>query len=671
MKRSKLARLMAFGILSCIALSAAPLKDRDDLTKRSLVDLMDIEVTSVSKKEQKMSQAASAVFVITQDDIHLSGATNIPDLLRMVPGVDVAQINSSKWAISVRGFNGQYSNKLLVLIDGRTVYTPTLSGVFWDAQDVPLDNIDRIEVLRGPGATVWGANAVNGVINIITKRASDTQGGLLNPGGGTSNLGFGTARYGGKLGSNAAYRVFADGFARNHSPDSTGQNGNDDWSIVHGGFRIDATASARDSITVAGDGQTGTAGELVNTIVSILPPVNGTLPLDDRFSGWNLLSRWDHVGSPHSETSLQAYFDRSSRGDTTYGIGLSTFDLDFQHHVSVSDRHDVVWGMGYRVSSDKTLTTSRISFNPVSRTTQLFSAFVQDEITIVPDRVYFSLGAKLERNDYTGFGLQPSARIGWTPSKKNTFWMAVSQAERTPARSDTNIRVNYAALSGPSGLPLLISLFGNSSFKNESLLAFEVGYRSQLANRVSLDSTVFFNNYHHLASVEPGTPFLENGPSQSNLVIPSSFSNLLYGETQGLEVFANWKVTNRWSLSPGYSFLTAHIHRDALSQDLADAKGTEGGSPRHQAQLRSHVDLPGHWGWNTSTFFVGRLSALAVPSYTRLDTNLEKQLTERLSVTLAGENMLKDRHLEYQGPNSSVASSMSKRSASARITWQF
>jgi iron complex outermembrane receptor protein len=671
MKCLALARLTIVGILSCIVLPVWAQQSNEDLTQRSLEDLMNIEVTSVAKKEQKLSKTASAVFVITQDDILHSGATNIPDLLRMVPGVDVAQINSSTWAISARGFNGQISNKLLVLIDGRAVYSPIFSGVFWDAQNVPLESIERIEVIRGPGATVWGANAVNGVINIITKKASDTQGGLLSAGGGTYEHGFGTARYGGKLSTNATYRVSADGFARDHFPGIAGGNGEDGWNVVHGGFRVDADPSARDSITVEGDGQSGNASELASSVVSISPPVNAVFPLNDRFSGWNLLSRWNHVASPHSETSLQVYFDRSTRGNGSYGIGLNTFDLDFQHHVGWGERQDIVWGLGYRLTSDDTLTTTQISFNPASRNTQLFSSFVQDEISVLPNRVYLSLGAKLEHNDYTGFGLQPSARISWTPSDRNMFWAAVSQAERTPARSDTDIRDNYIALPGPNGLPVLVSFFGNPKFNNEVLRAVEAGYRAQLTKRFSLAGTVFFNDYRGLASVEPGTPFLESEPSPLHLVIPSSFSNLEHGETHGLEVFANWRVIHRWSLSPGYSFLTMHIHPDALSQDSITAAATEGGSPNHQVQLRSHVDLPGHWGWNASAYFVGRLSSPIVPSYTRLDTNVVWQVAERFSLTLAGENLLRDHHLEYNGAISTVSSSMIKRSTYAKFTWLF
>ena len=665
--RNALLRLMVF-IIACeiVQGQASP----QDLTQLKLEDLMNMEVTSVSKKEQKISEAASAVFVITSEDIARSGANDIPDLLRMVPGVEVAQINSSKWAISIRGFNGQYSNKLLVLVDGRTVYTPMLSGVFWDAQDVLLDNIDRIEVIRGPGATVWGANAVNGVINIITKKTSDTQGAFATAGGGSYEHGFGAARYGGRLGGATSYRLFADGFDRNQYPAPFGLNGNDDWEMVHGGFRVDTSASAQDSITVEGDANSGNAGEVAGSVVSISPPINGLLDLRDRYSGWDLLSRWNHTASAHSETSLQAYFDRNTRSDTTYGFGVNTFDLDFQHHIGWGTRQDFVWGLGYRVSSDDTLATLRISFTPASRTTQLFSSFVQDEITVLPERLYLSLGTKLEHNDYTGFGLEPSGRIAWTPNARNTLWAAVSQAQRTPARSDTGILVNLAALSGPNNIPMLVGYTGNPNEKAERETSVETGYRARLSSSVSLDSTIFFNHYGDLVSVEPGSPLFDADPTP-HLVVLSRFANLLYGETHGFETLVDWKVTRRWTLSPSYSFLTMHLHREASSDDLTTAPETEGSVPTHQAQLRSQVNLPRHLQWNAAANFVGSLPALAVPSYTRLDSNITWQAGERFSISVVGQNLQRDRHLEYTGPDSSVQSDLIKRSAYAKVTWRF
>ena len=642
-----------------------------DLTKVSIEDLMNVEVTSVSKKEQKLSRTASAVFVITQEDIQRSGATNIPDLLRMVPGVQVAQITSSVWAITARGFDGQYSDKLLVLIDGRTVYSPIFSGTFWDAQSVPLENIERIEVIRGPGATVWGANAVNGVINITTKSAAETQGGLLTGGGGNMQPGLGMARYGRTTGNETAYRVYASGFDDGHFLNSAGQSGKDDWHRMQEGFRVDAKASAKDKLTLEGDVYSGNAGELVDTIVSIAPPVNGILDLRDRFSGWDVVSRWDHAASPNSETRLQIDFDHGDRGDTTYSAALTNLGADFQHHVGWGDRQDFVWGLGYRLTYIDDDPTLRISFLTQKETQQLSSAFVQDEIAVLPDKLYLTAGVKLEHNVYTGLGWQPSGRIAWTPNERNMFWAAVSRALRTPSEADRSIQDNEAVVPGPNNLPLIVSILGSPSRGDERENAFETGYRAESAKRISFDVTTFYNHYDNLVSVEPSTPFLVANPPPVHLVDPNILNNLVYGETHGVEFSSNWKVARRWTLSPGYSFLSMHLHRTATSQDLTGPTETAGNLPNHQAQLRSHVDLASHWQWNTTAYFVDRLIAVGVPSYTRLDSNVIWQPVKRLSLSLVGQNLLKDHHLEYIGPDQTELSSLIKRSAYAKLTWQF
>ena len=642
-----------------------------DLTALKIEDLMNVDVTSASKKEQKLSEVPAAIFVITQEDIQRSGATNLPDLLRMVPGLEVAQINPSRWAISARGFNGQYSNKLLVLIDGRTVYTPTFSGVFWDAQDVPLDLIGRIEIIRGPGATVWGANAVNGVINIISKNAGDTQGVLTTAEGGTLEHGGGMVRYGGRMGSRGAYRVFADGFEMGHFLTPDHLSAQDDWHRFHGGFRADTNLSARDSITIEGEGIRGNAGERSDSLVSLQPPVNAILDLRERFSGWNVLARWKRAVPAGSETSLQVYFDRSNRGDTTYGIGLNTLDIDFQDHAHWGRRQDFVWGLGYRSNSDSTASTLRISFTPRELTTHIFSAFVQDEIAFHSNRVSLSLGTKFEHEYYNGFNLQPSARLTWTPDERTTLWAAVSGAQGTPSRVDTSIRYNYAAFPGPDNLPILISLFGNPALNNERLVATEAGLRKQLSEKISFDSTIFYNRYHDLVSEEAGATRLETDPPPEHLVMPTYLSDLLYGETQGAEIFANVKLAARWTISPGYTFLAMHLHPEATSLDTTTAPETEGGNPNQQAQLRSNVNLPWHWQWTTSAYFVGRLPAPKIPSYTRLDTNLAWQPWERLSLGLVGQDLLRNLHQEYAGPDLTELPSLIRRSAYARITWRF
>jgi iron complex outermembrane recepter protein len=657
--------LIAFaGLPACSA--QAP-----DFTQKSLEDLMNIEVTSVSKKEQKTSQAAAAVFVISRDDIRRSGALDIPDLLRMVPGLDVAQINAGKWAITARGFNGQYSNKLLVLVDGRTVYNAMFAGVYWDAQNIPLDMIERIEVIRGPGAAVWGSNAMNGVINIITRSADNTQGGYVVASVGSISTGSETVSYGGRVRGLGSYRIYAEGLHNDSLPTFSGLDGQDDWRLVHGGFRTDSTLSATDTLTTEGETDRGNAGEMVTTPVSLLPPITGTAAVHDVYSGWNLLGRWNRTISPRSDTSLQVYFDRTNRGDSTYSFGLKTFDIDFQHHVLWGTRQDIVWGLGYRASLDDTSTTLRIVFTPSDRRTQLFSSFAQDEITILRDRVHLSLGARVEHNDFTGFDFEPSARLVWTPDSKNMLWSAISGADRTPSRADADIRVNYAAIPGPGNMPMLVSLFGNPNKKNERLAAFEFGYRNAWTSKFSVDSTVFYNRYRDVDSVEPGTMGIETNPAPAHLLVPSYFGSGLHGETHGIELFANWKVTDFWTLNPGYSFFSMHLHPFAGSQDFTDASGNEGGTPDHQAQLRSSVRLPHNLQWNTSAYFVNRLPAVSIPSYTRVDTGLTWRAGERVSMSVVGQNLLKNVHPEYAGPSSSVQPDLIRRAVYARITWSF
>jgi iron complex outermembrane receptor protein len=640
-----------------------------DLRNKSIEELMNIEVTSVSKKEQKLSRTASAVFVITQEDIRHSGATNIPDLLRMVPGLDVAQVNSSTWAISSRGFNDEAANKLLVLIDGRTVYSPLFSGVFWDVQQVPVEIIDRIEVIRGPGAAVWGANAVNGVINIITKKASDTQGGLISGGGGTYNLGFGTAQFGGKVGSGTYYRAFLNAFDRDHLTGLDGQNGQDQWDMYRTGFRVDSKLSAKDSLTFQGDGYKGSEGEVVAAVTSFQPPQPQILNLRQDLGGWDLLSRWDRAISRTSQTTLQVYFDRTNRGDPTYGEGRNTFDIDFQHHIAWGNRQDFVWGLGYRATSDNIRGTIRVSFNPPSETDQLFSSFVQDEIAVIPKTLYFTVGARFEHNHFSGFGAQPSASLAWLVNDRNMLWGSVSRALRAPAR-DTEVRFNEAVSAGP-GLPVVVSVFEAGGKENENLLAEEVGYRTQLSDYLSMDLTAFYNSYSSLTSAEFGTPFLEFSPSPAHLVIPFNGANLLHGEGHGAEMALNWKPLSRWTVSPSYSYLQLHIYRDPTSTGASSPMTLEGSSPREQAQLRSHLEFAPRWAWDASVYFVGPLPALRIPSYTRLDAGLTRNIGETLSLSIVGQNLLQDHHLESNGTGQIVVSSMVKRGAYAKFTWQF
>jgi iron complex outermembrane recepter protein len=642
-------------------------------------DLMNVRVTSVSKTEQKLSRTAAAVFVITPEDIRRSGAISIPDVLRMVPGMDVAQINGSTWAISARGFNQQFSNKLLVMIDGRVVYTSTFAGVLWDnISDFPLEDIARIEVIRGPGGTVWGANAVDGVINIVTKKASETLGGMVVAEGGNIDQEGGVLQYGGELKEGTDYRVYAKYFNRTNLLDLNGQNGEDGWHQLRGGFRMDSTLSSRDSLMVEGDIATGREGELGFVLPSITSP--GYVAESEQIDIANgfLESVWNHVYSARSDASVQVSFDRDKRDDPQNPETRNTLDLDFQHHIALGRRQDIVWGLGYRFTTDLLLGSLTVFENPARSTHQIFDGFFQDEIALVPDRLYLTGGMKLEHNDYSGFEFMPSIRMAWAPSASQMFWIAVSRALRAPSRYDTNLVLNIGNINtSPGGAPQLLRLYGNPQFQDERLLAYEVGYRTAVSNRLSIDLAAYYNDYGNLQTTEPGVPFPESTPAPAHVVLPLIYKNLMHGETHGVEVAANWKVTNRWTVSPGYAFERLHMHTDPTSADTQTTPFVEGAAPHHSAQLRSHFDLRSSMALDAEVYAVGRLSNqgpspnVTIPAYTRLDVRLTWKPWEQISFSLVGQNLLQDHHLEFEDVNGALQSSQIRRSEYAKFSWAF
>jgi iron complex outermembrane receptor protein len=660
-------RLIASSLLLLTAMCGA---QQPDLIDRSLEDLMNIKVTSVSKTEQTLSRTASAIFVITAQDIRRSGATNIPDLLRMVPGMDVAQIGANTWAISARGLNGRFSNELLVLVDGRNVYTPTFGGVFWDVLDMPLEDIERIEVIRGPGATIWGANAVNGVINIITRKASVTPGGMVVVGGGNLDQGFGTVQYGGGLGKSTDYRVFAKYFNQNHMPGLNGQDGGDGWHLLRGGFRSDTRLSSSDTLMVQGDvytGEEGNPGSFLPSITSSAPENNDVLvPL----SGGFVQSVWNHTISARSDTTLAISFDGYKRNDVLMEE-RKTLGIDFQQHFAWGTRQDLVWGANYRNTDSDTDGGLGFSLNPADVNMQLFALFVQDEIALVPDKLYLTAGARLDHNYYTGFNLLPGAMVAWTPIPRHMLWAAISLANRTPAETDTASRLNFGGFTGPGGVPAVAALIGNPRFDDEVLTAYELGYRTTVLQHLSIDLASYYDDYSHQETTEPAAPFFENSPAPPHLVLPVTYENLMHGEAHGFEMALNWKATARWTLSPGYAFEQIHMHLAPASLDSGSVLDAEGSSPVHSVQLRSHLDLTRGLAWDASAYFVDRLRSGEIPSYTRLDTGFTWRWTERLSSSVVGQNLVKDRHLEFVDDSGSITSTLIKRSAYAKVTWRF
>lgn len=637
----------------------------------NIEDLMNIKVSSVSRTEEKLSRTASAVFVITQEDIRRSGALNIPDLLRMVPGVDVGQINANTWAIAVRGFNSRFSNKLMVLLDGRRLYIPTTGGVFWDVVDVPLEDIERIEVIRGPGGSVWGANAVEGVINIITKKAAETSGGLVSAGGGNLAQGFGTVQYGGNLDKGKMdYRVYTKYQDNDHLPNATGQNGGDGWHLLDGGFRTDSALSDKDNLTTQGSMYTGEEDIPTFTLPSLSSPSPVFVDTPVNLSGGYLQSVWNHTFSARTDTTLEVSYDSYRRNDTLRE-GRETLYVDFQHHIAVGTRQDIRWGLTYEYTDSDTDGGLLFSVDPADLSASLFGCFVQDEIVLVPERLYLTVGTKLEHNNYTGWAAMPGTRIAWQPNKKNMIWAALSRAVHTPNETDIAARQNFAGFVGPGGLPAVAGIAGNPDYRNEELVATEAGYRASVSDRISFDVAAFYNHYTHQQTLEPGTPFLEAQPPPLHLFIPSLFANLMHGEAHGFEISSDWKVMNRWSLSPGYAFEQVNMHAEPGSLDTTSAALNDGISPRHSAQLRSRVDLSHGLAWDAAAYFVGRLPGENIPAYTRIDTQLTWEWSERGTVSLVGQNLQRDHHLEFEDFLQSIVSSQTKRSGYAMIRWRF
>ncbi len=638
----------------------------DDLTGLSLEDLMNINVTSVSKKPQKLMDAPSAIYVITQEDIRRSGATNIPDALRRVPGIQVAHINMNTWAITSRGLNSFLSNKLLVLIDGRSVYTPLFSGVYWDVQDTLLEDIDRIEVIRGPGASLWGDNAVNGVINIITKQAGDTQGGLLSTGYGNEQQGFGNLRYGNKIGDNAYFRVYSKYFNRDNAVDASGRKANDSWHAQRGGFRIDWDIDKQNSLTVQGDIYDSKFGETVAT-VSLTSPFSKTIIDDSEFAGYNVLTRWKHTFSESSNFELQLYYDRTERESITLREDRDTYDFDFQHRFKFGERHDIVWGLGYRLTHDNIRNSFDFSFNPGSRSMSLYSGFVHDEITLIEDKLRLTVGSKLSYNVFTGLEVQPNARLLWKPRERHSTWLSFSRAVRTPSRAENDIRINKEVLSSGA----LVSLSGDHGFDSEVLYSYELGYRFAPSGNLSVDLALYYNNYDKLLTLEPGTPYPETLPTPAHLVIPFIGNNEMDGEVFGVELAVDWRPVDWWHLKASYSYQQILMHLNKSSLDTV-SESVEGSTPHNQFFLRSSFDLPRNLELDLSPRYMDNLSSVNVDSYVELDARLSWKPFENLEMSLIGQNLLDNHHPEYiQSVIVETGSTEIERSVFAKIEWKF
>jgi iron complex outermembrane receptor protein len=464
--------------------------------------------------------------------------------------------------------------------------------------------------------------------------------------------------------------VFSKYLDQNHFDNPAAGGGADGWHLVRGGFRVDSQLTERDSLSVEGDIYTGRDGDPALVLTSLFAPGPSAENLQTDLSAGYLESTWNHAFSDRSDTKLQVSYDTYERDDTL-GEGRSTFDVDFQHHIAWGDRNDLVWGLGYRYSRSESTGSLIISLIPANWSTQLFSGFVQDEMAIVSNRFYVTLGTKLEHNYYSGFGLMPTLSASYSLSDNRMVWAAVSRALRTPASTDVSERVNVGGFTPPVGLPVAISVFGNRDFEDEVLLAYELGYRSAISPRLSLDMAAFYNDYDDQQTIEPEPSFIETTPAPVHVVMPSTFENLMHGEEHGVEIAADWKVTPRWTITSAYDFARIHMDLNHQSRDTQSVAATEGSDPHVQAQLRTHVDLPRGLAWDASARFADRLIDQGVPSYTRVDTGLSWQWKERLSFSVVGQNLAQDRHWEFIDAEGSTRSTEIKRGAYGKVAWRF
>ncbi len=673
--------LLVVGVGLILAAGGPAWGGTESLLEMDLRELTEMRVTSVSRRPQKLSETASAVFVITSEDIRRSGATSIPEALRMVPGLEVLRINTNTWAVTARGMNDRFSNKLLVLIDGRTVYTPLFSGVYWDVQDIPLEDIDRIEVIRGPGASVWGANAVNGIINIITKSARDTQGWLASATAGTEERGRALVRYGGKVGAGGFGRMYAQYTARDEGQETRGLEGDeDDSSSCRVGARVDLEGSPSDHWMLQVDAYRGRDGiayqDSTQRIFGMEDVLEAPVVKDAvRTRGGWVLGRWRHTFPGLSELTVQAYLDRTVRDEPLLGEARDTFDLDLQHRVRLGSRHDVVWGLGFRTTRDRLDPTPVISFGDESSTERLWSGFVQDEVALVRDRVRLTVGAKVERNDYTGVEFQPTARVHASLGDGVSAWAAVSRAVRTPSRyeDDGNIWLGsfppgaLAVMSGgllpPNRAPAPLVIQGSDEFDSEVLKAYEMGFRTLWRESVALDVAGFYNEYDRLRTFEPRID-----PVNERMIY--ELDNLMDGSSYGVEVALDWFLLDWWRLYGAYTWERLDLRlRDGSADSFSE--NDEGRSPRHHVSLRSAMDLTSSLELDLWVRYVDRLPQDDVDAYTELDVRLGWRPWEGWSVDLVGQNLLHASHEEFvPGLAIQTAPTQVERGVYLRVTWQ-
>jgi iron complex outermembrane receptor protein len=634
-----------------------------DLADLTLEQLASIEITSASRRSEPLAQTPAAAYVISRDDIRRSGANSIPEALRLAPAVEVTRNGAQTWTITIRGFNSDLSNKLLVLIDGRSAYSPLYAGVFWDVQDVLLEDVDRIEVIAGPGGTMWGANAVNGVINIITRSASETPGGHLEVGTGNEETMYGGLRYGWDTGEDMSARVYikyAEGDASRDAgaPD---RDAVDAWNMLRGGFRIDWLPAPGGSMMLQGNAYGGErdAEFMDDFTLGTLPGEN--IIGDTEASGADLLWRWRRVLNNGSEATLQLYYDYTRRAiPNQFTEERDTFDLDFQHHIQAG-RHEIVWGAEFHLTGDEIENSLFSSFIPDSRTDETYSFFLQDEIDLWRQRLFVTLGSKFVHNDYTGFEYQPNARLTWLATEEQTLWAAVSRAVRIPARLNEDLQLT---LPVDIGIPLYVTVAGSGDYDSEEVIAWEAGYRLQPRADLTFDLALFYNDYDYLQTQEPGPITPVSQPPLLYLLFPFTLSNLMQGESYGATIMGSWRPRDNWRIRADYTYFDLHLHTLPESGN-PEAEDLEGNSPENQFSLHSFLDLPYKLELYSGVRWIDNLPSQDVKSYIALDLSLRWIPAEHIELSVTARNLADRTHLEFGDSN------LIERSVYGRLVWHF
>lgn len=633
------------------------------LKQLTLEQLSQVEVTSVNKEAESAFKTPAAITVLTSEQIRRSGARQIPELLRLVPGVNVGEIDSSEWATGVRGFQGNLSRAMLVLIDGRSVYTPLFAGVYWDMQGVMVDDIDRIEVIRGPGGTIWGSNAVNGVVNIITKDSRDTHGGLVRAGGGTLDQGELDVRYGG--GTDAlSYRAYARGFTR--GPEHHQDNRNfDDWRKGQAGFRMDAQLGDRDTLTVQGDAYSGEAGQRLQ-LSTYSPPANPAVDGEKRFNGANLMAAWRRNLTSGGNVQFRGYWDRTERQELNYKEVRNTIDFDFVQHKPIS-RHELTWGAGARISPSLfTQKTPGVIFTPPSQNYNIFSFFLEDEVSIIPGQFKLTLGSKFEHTTYSGFNSQPSVRASWTPTERQILWGSVTRAVRTASRIEDGFL--FSSLAQPN-LPLYVRLVGDGGFRAEHSVSTELGYRNYVIRHGFIDLSLFHGRYQHLLSVEPQPVQVETTPAPTHLILPLYLRNGIAAQSNGGEISAVFDVTGWWRLGGWYATVFLDARRTSGSSDASTVRQLEGDTARHTAAIQSSFSLPRGIDVRLTYRYVSAIPDQRVTSYHTGDVRLGWRFHPNYEFEVMGQNLLQPWHIEYGGVPGPLIGV--RRRAYAGIRWRY